>query len=382
MPFLKRLVEPTELCRDTLPADTTLPSELEAVTNGTLTHVVRQLSSLSRHAEDMFGELFREAERIVHRSASLQLRIDSLADKVTRLDSTVEEVSLQEIHMRKAFRSQVVKDQEVVSRQSMPDAMLQTYLGCDKPPPLDELNVFRNDGKDGLKFYTDPNYFFELWRQDMLKENERLMSEKGRKPHRPRHDGSAGSSGGRHKKRVRQAQNTRERQRQAAEEHGEYITPPSHSSASRPAPPPPPPAPQHAIPYDCDSPSELEPPRPPPPPPPPGLGSCLVNGFPKTALDMDNDPAEDGGKVKLTPVTPAAAKPPPLYDARSDLLKAIRDGITLRKVEVVEEQRREQAQPLHDVASILARRVAIEVSSDTESDSDSDSECWDDETSA
>ena len=53
-------------------------------------------------------------------------------------------------------------------------------------------------------------------------------------------------------------------------------------------------------------------------------------------------------------------------------------GIKLRKVEV-EEKRREETRPLHDVASILARRVAIEVS---DSNSGSDSEGWDDETSA
>ena len=45
--------------------------------------------------------------------------------------------------MRKAFRSQVVKDQAVFSRESMPAAMRETYLSCDKPPPLDQLNCFR-----------------------------------------------------------------------------------------------------------------------------------------------------------------------------------------------------------------------------------------------
>ena len=50
-------------------------------------------------------------------------------------------------------------------------------------------------------------------------------------------------------------------------------------------------------------------------------------------------------------------------------------------MEDVEEQRRAQAQPLHDVASILARRVAIEVDSDSDSETESDSD-WDDETSA
>lgn len=49
---------------------------------------------------------------------------------------------------------------------------------CDRPPPLDKLNPYREDGRDGLKFYTDPNYFFELWRQEMLADTERIYAGK------------------------------------------------------------------------------------------------------------------------------------------------------------------------------------------------------------
>lgn len=52
-------------------------------------------------------------------------------------------VSLQDIHMRKAFKSSIVFDQQVVSRDTMPTAMLETYQQCDTPPPLDKLNVYR-----------------------------------------------------------------------------------------------------------------------------------------------------------------------------------------------------------------------------------------------
>jgi WAS family protein len=45
--------------------------------------------------------------------------------------------------MRKAFKSSVVFDQQVVSRDTMPTAMLETYQTCDKPPPLDKLNSYR-----------------------------------------------------------------------------------------------------------------------------------------------------------------------------------------------------------------------------------------------
>lgn len=45
--------------------------------------------------------------------------------------------------MRKAFKSSTSFDQQVVSRDTMPTAMLETYKLCDKPPPLDKLNPYR-----------------------------------------------------------------------------------------------------------------------------------------------------------------------------------------------------------------------------------------------
>lgn len=91
MPLPKRVVEPVHVARNTIPEDFPLPSELEAATNGTLANAVRQLSSLSRHAEDLFGELARDAHVLASRASSLQARIDRLAIKVTQLDSNVEE---------------------------------------------------------------------------------------------------------------------------------------------------------------------------------------------------------------------------------------------------------------------------------------------------
>lgn len=51
-------------------------------------------------------------------------------------------------------------------------------------------------------------------------------------------------------------------------------------------------------------------------------------------------------------------------------------GIKLRKVEKIEQKEKERSSTFHDVASILARRVAIELSESEDSDSDEDSECW------
>lgn len=49
------------------------------------------VSPAGRHAEDIFGELFNEANSFYLRMSSLQERVDQLAVKVTQLDSTVEE---------------------------------------------------------------------------------------------------------------------------------------------------------------------------------------------------------------------------------------------------------------------------------------------------
>ena len=108
------------------------------------------------------------------------------------------------IHINNWFSLYYVSSQ-VVSRETMPKSMLEQYLACDKPPPLDKLNpyrwaflfptansstmsrkpflptksLFREDGKDGLKFYTDANYFFDLWRSEMLQSTEKASAKRG-----------------------------------------------------------------------------------------------------------------------------------------------------------------------------------------------------------
>ncbi|CAK1555906.1 unnamed protein product [Leptosia nina] len=504
MPLPKRCVEPVHVSRGTVPERLAVPSELEAVTNGTLANTVRQLSSLSKHAEDMFGELTREATNLAERTNVLQARIDRLAIKVTQLDSGVEEVSLQDIQMRKAFRSSRTFQQQLFSRTTIPSAMLATYARCDRPPPLERLNEFRDDGRDARKFYTDPDYFFELWRREMLQDTERIQHDRGKKVRQPR----TGGAEGRGTRRVRVPHSTRDRQKAEVVNRGEHImaptqlrryniepqyrpeplyqattvtdggyrTPQTRAPSTQPArpnsieienqqnrtqrltgnghvvneespygpvesiyggsiagtprrarpsiPPPAPPAPIHN--------ESLTPTRsslPPPPPPPDSASPPPVNGTSpphRTALDAHLDhmhavigmmsseesparaptpppvplappapPPPAANEDRPRPPSPAtllrgasALKPPtldhhPAADPRSDLLKAIREGIKLRKVEkrcednVGKYDTLRGAPALHDVASILARRVAVEQSdSDEEDDSDLDDDEW------
>ncbi|KAI1897616.1 hypothetical protein AGOR_G00085100 [Albula goreensis] len=176
MPLVKRNIEPRHLCHTVLPRG--IKNELECVTNVSLANVIRQLSSLSKYAEDLFGELFNEAHSFSFRVNSLQERVDRLSISVTQLDPKEEELSLQDITMRKAFRSSTIQDQQLFDRQTLPIPLQETFDLCEQPPPLNILTPYRDDGKEGLKFYTNPSYFFDLWREKMLQDTEDKRKEK------------------------------------------------------------------------------------------------------------------------------------------------------------------------------------------------------------
>ncbi|XP_074471120.1 actin-binding protein WASF1 isoform X2 [Sebastes fasciatus] len=492
MPLVKRTIEPRHLCHTVLPRN--IKNELECVTNISLANVIRQLSSLSKYAEDLFGELFNEAHTFSFRVNSLQERVDRLSISVTQLDPKEEELSLQDITMRKAFRSSTIQDQQLFDRKSMPVPLQETYQTCEQPPPLNILSPYRDDGKEGLKFYTNPSYFFDLWREKMLQDTEDKRKERRkqklqdprmydqvyryldlpgqikaidrpepekipRAPHDRKKEwqkmalgaelvqdipddkhreanGSAGyhdnsSSSGFSDSRPQSPARTAGLNSNTPPPPPPPLPPPPPplpSSGMRGTPPPPipplpvqqhppaippPPAPLQiapgvlhpapppiAPPLHC-SPARLQqvldrgppvgsgtqsdgsilpPPPPPPPLPLPGARSnspCLsgpppLPAFPSAGAMASPPPhtLHDLGSKRHHP-----ANLPPISDARSVLLEAIRKGIQLRKVEEQREQEAKHERVGNDVATILSRRIAVEYS-DSEDESEFDEGDW------
>ncbi|XP_052808945.1 actin-binding protein WASF3-like [Mya arenaria] len=183
MPFVHRIVDPIHVSR--LQVGKTVTDELECVTNNSLANIIRQLSSLSHHAEDMFADLYNETKMIFKRATELNSRVEHLRVEVTQLNPTEEEVSLQNIHLRKPYQSSKLHDQQVVARITIPKAIQDLYNKCERPPALDKLNSYREDGKDCMKFYTDPSYFFELWysqiQSDISKKRKELKEKRVKK---------------------------------------------------------------------------------------------------------------------------------------------------------------------------------------------------------
>ncbi|KAM8717621.1 hypothetical protein ACLKA7_004335 [Drosophila subpalustris] len=139
--------------------------------------------------------------------------------------------------------------------------------------------------------------------------------------------------------------------------------------------PPPPPVPDQHSPKM--SPPNVAPPPPPPPPPvDDGMNPVQMPSHPHQIMPK----ALANGELHLSQANGgshmAKKMQPPFHDPRNDLMKAIRDGISLRKVEKSELKEIERNTAMLDVASILARRVAIELSESEDSDSEDDSEGW------
>lgn len=87
----------------------------------------------------------------------------------------VHAVRIEDITTQNHYKNAAEQEQQVLGRQTLSTALLETYENCDAPPCLQEFTQYREDQKEGLTFFTNPAYFFELWRkqQDQQIENRK-----------------------------------------------------------------------------------------------------------------------------------------------------------------------------------------------------------------
>lgn len=122
-------------------------------------------------------------------------------------------------------------------------------------------------------------------------------------------------------------------------------------------------------------------PPPPPPPPPPGIPPTLSGVPPPPSPPAQPQISNADLTASIQNVVLSSPKPalPPPSDPRNDLLTAIREGMNLRKAVQITKEERQQGGMGNDVASILSRRIALELT-DSEGDSEySDEGEWSDD---
>ncbi|KAJ1373742.1 WH2 domain-containing protein [Parelaphostrongylus tenuis] len=379
-----------------------------------------------------FGEIYLEAMKLDHKANTLEKRIVNLTDKVSKLDSTNEQATLGELQMRKAFKSSMLVDQHTLDRSTLPIALAEVYSQCDPPPNLDALNQFRDPGApSALSLYTNPSFFFDLWRQEMLKDcadgNARrriksptegagiIKSPKKRRQRPPQQQEVSRQQAARYMSSLhnpRTAALSFPDEYQAPQVLGLQLhktnqiqhfqpvqtsaplqltgmnvrTPPAVDSRQRNAISPPKeirrelPPPDIALLSIDDEDEELPPPAtdsdahqpqavpPPPAPPPPPPPSTTAAAAPAAAtFGGSMKPATDSEEEKKS-------------NARSSLLAEIQSGIKLKKVRLAEEAAADKAAAeANDVAAILKRRMEhVMGNDDEESDSSGDDDEWED----
>ena len=161
MPIIKRQVEPTGLGRRKIPANSA--NDLDTLANNTLTGCLTQLSSFANHAQDLFKELGDEANEIGTRIERLQQKAIEFGESVDRYSSA--KTSDSYVVKRKNAKN---SSDRVLDRHTMPEQLKKIYDDCDSPPPLHELDEFRGPHdtvQESMKLYTNPDFFFELWRE-------------------------------------------------------------------------------------------------------------------------------------------------------------------------------------------------------------------------
>ena len=83
-------------------------------------------------------------------------------------------MKVEDFSVQNHFKSTRKEEQQNLSRETLPTALQEVYISCVRPPALNKFTAYRDDNKDGLKFYTDPNYFYDLW----VKEQNKLLEKR------------------------------------------------------------------------------------------------------------------------------------------------------------------------------------------------------------
>lgn len=73
------------------------------------------------------------------------------------------------------FKSDRHIDQQLLSKEHTPQALLE-QMKMSSSPALYQFTSLRDDGRNAMQLYSNPDFFFEHWRTSMRKEAMRRKS--------------------------------------------------------------------------------------------------------------------------------------------------------------------------------------------------------------
>lgn len=170
MPLPRYTIQPTHISRVHMPEK--LDNELEYVSNETLCNLMHQMASVASVASEIFEELTTDLVTISARLNRIEERVSNVTTTLKSLPTSEEFLSVGLQHLTappSGVREQEL-DSQVLHRSTKPRCMQAQYEAAEPPPPLHVMDALRDDGKTTARLYSDPRFFFDLWRKEMLED--------------------------------------------------------------------------------------------------------------------------------------------------------------------------------------------------------------------
>lgn len=147
-------------------------NELEYVSNETLCNLMHQMASVANVASEIFDELTSDLASITNRLNRIEARVSSVSSTLKSLPTSEEFLSLglQDLPAPTLGVREQELDSQVLHRSTKPRCMQAQYEAAEAPPPLHMMDALRDDGKTTARLYSDPRFFFDLWRKEMLED--------------------------------------------------------------------------------------------------------------------------------------------------------------------------------------------------------------------
>ncbi|PAA93768.1 hypothetical protein BOX15_Mlig012690g1, partial [Macrostomum lignano] len=205
MPFPQRVVQPVAVTQTSDP----LPKspDLTFTNNVTLGNLLSQMSCISAQASGIFSGLASEMQQLVGRTRKLASKAERLGSRVERL---VRDQDPPPIDRPETFASRQATEQGLLTPSAQPDSVRSLRAAAEPAPALDGLDQLRDDDRKGMSLYSDPEFFFRLWAQQMLDQAAKVAKQ------RPEGAGAAGRGG------KRQNRKKRKKPRQVAKPNYEH----------------------------------------------------------------------------------------------------------------------------------------------------------------
>ena len=170
MPLPRYTIQPTRISQVQMPEK--LDNELEFVSNETLCNLMHQMASVASVASEIFDELTTDLAAISNRLGRIEERVTSISSTLKSLPASDEflSVGLQQLSTPVPGVREQELDSQVLNRNTKPRCMQAQYEAAEAPPPLHLMDPLRDDGRTTARLYSDPRFFFDLWRKEMLED--------------------------------------------------------------------------------------------------------------------------------------------------------------------------------------------------------------------